>query len=228
MDRIEIERFISFPESLELSEILKLYITLLNSTYNGIIATDRNANIIFVNKAAEEMIGVKYNEVLGVPLRAVVPEADVRGVIESGKKQTGQKVRLPNNRFVITNRSPIFFNGDTIGMVGVFQDISDIEAISNELESVKQMNRLLQKIIDSIYDGLAIADGKGYILSINSAFERIANVTSAEFVGKHANQLTQEGFVSKSVTMQVLETRKPANLSIKVKAGKDLFGGSYF
>jgi PAS domain S-box-containing protein len=217
-------RMIDFhcEERLDITEILELYITLLNSTHNAIVAIDNSTRIIFMNRAAEELIGIPFSEAKGVNNTTVVPESQLQRVIETSKAETGVKVNI-GGRFVICNRSPILHHGKIIGAVSVFQDISDLEFVAKELALVKQMNEELNTIIDSVYDGLIISDGKGFILRISPSYESIANVKPADFVGKHVTQLIAEGFVSESVAMKVIETKSQANLSIQVKTGKDLF-----
>jgi PAS domain S-box-containing protein len=209
-------------EHLDITEILKLCITLLNSTHNAIIAIDNSTRIIFMNRAAEELVGIPFSEAKGVSITTVVPESQLQRVIETSKAETGVKVSV-GGRFVICNRSPILHHGKIIGAVSVFQDISDLESVAKELAIVKQMNKELNTIIDSVYDGLIISNGKGFVLRISPSYELIANVKPADFVGKHVTQLIAEGFVSESVAMKVIETKRQANLSIQVKTGKDLF-----
>ena len=211
------------PEKgLDREDLLNLYLTIFNSTHNAIIAIDTSTRIIFMNRTAEEWIGLKLSDTENVTISSVIPNSDLPRVLETGTAETAQKGNVAG-RVVLANRSPIVSKGQIIGAVSVFQDISDLEVIADELTSTKQVNEQLNTVIDSMYDGLIIADGKGKILRINRTYETIANVTPSEYIGKMASQLVREGFVSESVTMKVIETGKQSNRSIQIKAGKDLF-----
>lgn len=87
-----------------------------------------------------------------------------------GEKLKGEEVTL------IANINPIFRNGKIFGVVSVFQDISEIERISKELDLFKNMKNWLDTIIDSSYDGLWTCDHEGKVLRINKASERINGV----------------------------------------------------
>jgi PAS domain S-box-containing protein len=218
----ENEQVFNFEENLHDSEILKLLLSMLNSAHNGIIALDNAARIVFMNKAAEELIGIDLSRAKGALASSVTPESDLQRVIETGQAETGRKISI-NGRVVISNRSAIRANGIIIGAVGIFQDISDLEAVARELESVKLLNREFGSIIDSVYDGLIVYDEKGTILRVNSAYEEIAGIKASYLLGKNVRQLIEEGFVSESLTLRVIETKMRDSQSIRINTGKELF-----
>lgn len=212
----------SKEKSLSQEHLVRLFTSMLDSTQNGIIALDNAARIVFMNKAAEAIVGLAFSENRGKLITDVAPESQLHRVIATGDFETGKKITV-GNRVIITNRNPIYHHGKVIGAVGVFQDISNLEAIATELQLVKGINTELNAIIDSIYDGLIIFDGCGTILRANSAYEDMSGISAGYLVGKHANDLIKEGLVSESVTQQVIETKKPASLSITINSGKVLF-----
>jgi PAS domain S-box-containing protein len=213
---------LNFEEDSHDKEILRLFVSILNSTHNGIVALDNSARIVFMNRAAEELIGISFSVAQGALADSITPESDLQRVIETGEAETARRISV-NGRVVISNRTPIHYNGAIIGAVGVFQDISDLEAIAKELESVKQINSELNAIIDSIYDGLIVFDGNGEILRVNASYTGITGIKASYLIGKNVKQLIGEGFVTESVTLRVIETRQQASQSIRIKTGKDLF-----
>ena len=74
-------------------------------------------------------------------------------------------------------------------MVSAFQDISEIESISKELDLFKNMKNWLDTIIDSSYDGLWICDHEGTVVRINKAAERIDNLKPDEVIGKKRERI---------------------------------------
>lgn len=215
----------NFENTIDKKDIADLFLTMLNAAHNAIMAIDLNARITFMNTAAEELVGTPFREAKNNFISSIIKDAELPRILKTGIPETGLKGSV-NGHHVLVNRNPIFYHGKMVGAVSLFQDISDLEAMIKELESVKQMNKELNAIIDSVYDGLIIADGDGTILRINPAYESIATVKPVDFVGKNVTQLVSEGFVSESVTLKVLETKRPVNLSIKVKSGRDLFHSS--
>jgi len=86
-----------------------------------------------------------------------------------------------------------------IGAVEVFQDISELEMISEELNYTKQMKEELLAIIDSSFDGFHITDSEGKTLRINKAFERITAIPFKDLIGKTIAELTEEGVYSQDL-----------------------------
>lgn len=211
-----------FENNLDKKDIVNLFLTMLNSAHNAIISIDNDACITFMNKAAEELVGVDFHNVKNSKITSVIMDAELPRLLTTGKAETGLKGTV-NGRTVLANRNPIFYHDKIVGAVSVFQDISDLDTVVKELELVKQMNKELNTVIDSVYDGLIIADGNGVILRISPSYESIASVKPTDFVGKNVTQIVAEGFVSESITTKVLETKRQANLSIKTKSGRDLF-----
>ena len=108
----------------------------------------------------------------------------------------------------ISNRTPMFEDGEIIGAVAVLQDISELENISRELEIVKELNRELDAIIESSHDGLYLTNGEGITLRVNEAFEKMTGVPASEMVGHNVEELVKErGIVSESVSALVLQQK---------------------
>ena len=126
--------------------------TILNSTHNLIISIDRNGRINLLNRAAEKFLGLKSTAVQGRDIMKIFPNSGLLEILETGSTKPVQKIKL-NNRMFISNRSPIKEGKKIIGAVAVLQDISELESISRELENVKELNREMDALIESSYDG---------------------------------------------------------------------------
>lgn len=195
--------------------------TILKSTRNGIIVIDKYGKIILYNQAAANIIGVSPKKALDSDLEDILPSRGLMEVLETGKPQIAQKFKI-DDRAVISNRTPLIQDDKIIGAVGIFQDISDLESISQELESTKNLNRELDTIIEAVTDGLYITDGEGYTTRINSTYEEITGIKAEEVMGKHMEDLVEEGYYSESVTLHVLKERKPVTITHEIKTGKEV------
>ena len=78
-----------------------------------------------------------------------------------------QRCCLPEKTPFVANRTPIKLNGKTVGVISIFQDISEYEKIITELESYKRITKELDAIINSSYDGLYITDGNANTIRVN-------------------------------------------------------------
>jgi PAS domain S-box-containing protein len=70
----------------------------------------------------------------------------------------------------------------------------------------------LDAIINSSSDGLWICDAQAKIIRINRASERINDIKAEDVVGRNMAELLENGFIDRSVTLEVIKTRQVSNL----------------
>lgn len=96
------------------------------------------------------------------------------------------------------------------------------EKYSGEIQYYKDLQQEYQAIFESSYDGITITDGKGIILRINPAGERVEGLSSKDVVGKYVQELVDLGIYSESATIKALEKRDPVTILQKVPSGKEI------
>ncbi len=195
--------------------------SILNSIYNGVVAIDEKGMITFFNKTAERIFNLPSHDAIHRHIIDVLPNTGGKlleclktGKPFYGEKLKGEKVNL------ISNINPIVKDGITTGVVSIFQDFSEIEKISKELDLFKNMKNWLDTIIDSSYDGLWISDYEGKVIRINKAAERIDGVTALEVLGRNVRNLVAEGLFDKSVTLEVLKRKTSVTMIQQIKGIK--------
>jgi PAS domain S-box-containing protein len=190
--------------------------TLLESSYNGIIAVDADGIVTTWNPAFERMTGMKGEDALGRCLTDILPMAKLLTVLETGESMHGQRMQLGDSA-VISNRTPIIKNGKVVGAMAVLQDISSLESIGAELKVTNELNKELDAIIDSVYEGIYITDGEANTLRINKAYTRMTGIRPEEVIGKNMKNLVEKGIYSESVTLHVLERKAPVTILHQIK-----------
>ena len=193
--------------------------TFLEFSYNGIVAVDAEGIVTTWNPAFERMSGIKKEVALGRHLPEVLPGGELHIVLKTGESSYGQKV-LVGNTLAISNRTPIIKNGKIEGAIAVLQDISGLESIGAELKVTKELNKELDAIIDSVYEGLYITDGEANTLRINKAYTRMTGIRPEEVIGKNMKNLVERGVYSESVTLHVLEKKEPVTILHQIKGNK--------
>ena len=193
--------------------------TIINAAHNLIVSIDEEGIIKVWNKSAERLLGRKAEDAIGKSILEVLPTSDLMDIMETGKVEPLKKVKL-NDRFFISNRSPIKKDGRIIGAVAVLQDISEIDALSRELSYVKELNEELDVIVESSFDGLYITDGQGITLRYNKAFELLTGVNSSEYLGRSVDDIKIDGVLSETVTSRVLEEKKSITIVQESRTGK--------
>ncbi len=141
---------------------------IFNSAHNGILSIDLEGQITAINPPAEKMALVTKEEAIGKFLTDVVTPSGLLDVIRTGEGHT-EKYKV-GKRMYLTHRSPIYDEQRLIGAVGVFQDISEIEIVSSELDSVKQLMNEMDTIISHSSDGICIVNAEGEMIKKNHKF----------------------------------------------------------
>ena len=192
-----------------------------DASYNGIAVFDEHGTIVIFNRAAGRVLKRDPAHLIGKPVKETLPHAwpDLKRLLETGISQIGVQLTV-NESTIVANRSPIKLNGKTIGVISVFQDISEYEKIITELETYKHITKELDAIINSSYDGLYVTDGKANTLRVNKAYERISGLKAGNLVGRNMRELVEKGFFDQSVTLEVLRTQKPVTIMQDIRGGK--------
>ena len=194
------------------------YDTIINSAHNMIVSVDEKGMIKIWNSSAARLLGRKAEDVIGKHILEILPTSDLLDIIKTGKVEPLKKVKL-NDRFFISNRSPIIKDGKIIGAVAVLQDISDLEKVSRELNYVKELNEELDAIVESSFDGLFITDGQGITLRYNKAFEMLTGINAHEYLGRSVEDIRRDGIISDPVTCDVLAQKKSITVMQETRKG---------
>lgn len=188
---------------------------ILDSTYDGMIAINSAGMITIFNHAAEKFMNLKAEDCLGKYVTDVVPNSRLHVILETGQEELNQRQSLGQTT-IITNRVPVRNNqGQITGAVAVFRDITDVQALAEELTNLKEMRVMLEAIIQSTQDAISVADEQGKGILINSAYTRLTGLTEEDIIGKPATVDIAEG---ESMHLQVLQTKKPVS-GVRLKVG---------
>lgn len=159
-------------QDMQTTDRMEFMATTLSCIGDGVIVTDRQGNVLFLNASAEEFTGWGIEEAkdrhfdevfrlvdfftkekLESPIR---PALDFEG--KAGLQNRSSLVRKDGNSiFVSASCAPIKnANGETEGVVVVFRDISRIKKI--EEEAMRERNNL-ENVLEAIPSGILIVDG---------------------------------------------------------------------
>jgi PAS domain S-box-containing protein len=199
---------------------LKNFKEFFDAAHNGIVIINLEGEIIIYNKAAGRTLKVDPERVIGRFIGdAISPEVweDMNKIFQSGTPQIGKKIFLEGST-IVANRTPIVLNGEIVGLISIFQDISEYENMVTELETYKKINKELAAIIESSYDGLYITDGQAKTLRVNKAYERISGLRAEDLIGRSMHELVEEGFFNHSATLEVLKVREPVTLMQEISS----------
>jgi PAS domain S-box-containing protein len=194
---------------------------IIESVHNAMITIDESGQVQIFNSAAEKLFDIKKEKIIGQPITKFMPDSTLPDILKSGKTEFSQKV-IFQDRTLLSNRTPVIVNGKTIGAAAVVQDISELEQISQELQSTRELKEELDAIINSSFDGIYVTDGEGKTIRINEAYSRITGIRADEVLGKTMSELVESGVYDQSATMLVMERREPVTISQELRTGKSI------
>jgi PAS domain S-box-containing protein len=179
---------------------------IFNSTDDGMIVINVKGEIIFFNRSAEKIVGVKGKDAIGSHIKDIIPNTELIRVLESRRVEVNQEQVLVNGLKIITTRIPMVDeNGHLFGAFAVFKDITEVVNLAEEVTNLKEIQTMLQAIIQSSDDAISVVDDEGRGILINRAYSRLTGLKEEEVIGKPATADISEG---DSMHMKVLQTRR--------------------
>lgn len=130
--------------------------SVLDALHDGVVVVDAAGIVRYVNLAHERITGLKCARTVGRHVLEVVPDSSLPEVLATGRELIGVRTRV-GDREVVSNIVPIRSEGKIIGGVSVFRDITEVSALSRELERAEsRLRRLAAELSMSRGDGEAI------------------------------------------------------------------------
>jgi transcriptional regulator with PAS, ATPase and Fis domain len=163
---------------------------LLDSMAGGLIAIDREGTIRVFNEAAARLLAVEKGQAIGRPLLSIVPNSGLVNVLRSGEPERGRPQPI-GARTVIADRAPIFRDGVLIGAVSVFQDVTEMEKMSRELDSTRALVRTLEEVLAGAGEWMVVVDANGFVTMISEEYAEFNGTTMAEAMGRHVTEVIE-------------------------------------
>ncbi|HUZ96959.1 MAG TPA: response regulator, partial [Edaphobacter sp.] len=180
-------------EALRKSE--KWFSTTLGSIGDAVIATDMNGAVTFMNSIAQSLTGWSLEEARGKSMEIVfnIVNKETRQPVESPVKKVfreGKVIGLADHTLLLSkdgkefdiedSAAPIITNtGKGFGVVLVFRDITEKKSTEEETRHQKE---LLQLILESLAEGVVVANSNGEFLLFNAAAEQVLGIGATNTV----------------------------------------------
>lgn len=194
---------------------------IIDAMPDGIMVLDANTKIVYFNQAAERLLEMPGEILLGKPYQDIFPHGRLHKALDGKRGISSRKISF-RGKVHLSISTPIRKDDRVIGALEIMQDISHLEDISHELEYTKKLKAEMDDIIEASFDSIFVTDAKGYVLSINDAYTRITGIKAADIIGKNMYELVEQGLYDRSATIVVIETHKPVTFTQKIKTGKTL------
>ncbi|MGE8078048.1 sigma 54-interacting transcriptional regulator [Peribacillus loiseleuriae] len=189
---------------------------IFNTINDGMIVIDKHGCIILFNRSAERMIEKSQEDVIGMHIHEVIHNSRLPKILQTNRTEVNKEQVLENGLKIITTRIPLLDEqNEIIGAFAVFKDITDAVDLAEQITDLKEVQILLEAVIQSSNDAISVVDEEGRGLIINPAYARITGLSREEIIGKPATTDIYEG---DSMHMRVLETRRSVR-GVKMRLG---------
>jgi transcriptional regulator with PAS, ATPase and Fis domain len=119
----------------------------------GVLLTDEKRQIVYVNERLCSMLALPSAELLHQPADILLPE------LKKTLTEQGDVSPVTLDQYnIILHVSTYPTTPHQKGYIILFQDLSELEKMAEELHTVKQLKKTLETAIDHAYDGILMTD----------------------------------------------------------------------
>ncbi|MBN1169232.1 PAS domain-containing sensor histidine kinase [Candidatus Woesebacteria bacterium] len=220
---------------------------IVSSMGEGLLVVSSDYNIEMINPAAERLLGVKAQEVVGKPWHEItkayagdseIPFEDRMSVnvLRAGATVVTELdddhyyLTLSGKKFPVTSvTTPIVKNGQVIGSVKIFRDATKEkeqkelieETVRKRTSQLKEEKERVNSILENTGEGIVLTNNKGLIDYVNPAFLQISGYSEEDLKGKEFSKVIKF-FTLKNKQISADEVSDVANLSGRQSAFKFL------
>jgi PAS domain S-box-containing protein len=134
-------------EVTNLKSIRTMLEAIIESSNDAISVVDNEGHGLLINPAYTRLTGLTKAEVIGKPAATDISEGESihMKVLQSRKSVRGARMKVgPSRRDVVVNAAPLIVDAEVQGSVGVIHDVSEMEALTTELEQARRIIRTLE------------------------------------------------------------------------------------
>ncbi|MEQ1439608.1 diguanylate cyclase [Fontimonas sp. SYSU GA230001] len=180
---------------------------LLDALDYGMIVTDREARILYLNSGAERLTGWSAGDARGRLLYSVFHAVDAAGepqhnpaerVLETGRAQAPEigQLRQRQGALVPVEMSAHPVRARPAVLDGAMLLFRDTTPHQRELDVLRREARLSQAVVDHLDEGLLTTDMAGVVRSANARAERMFGYARDELVGFTITKLMPVPFLN--------------------------------
>lgn len=182
---------------------------ILDNLSNAIVAINKQGEIIYANSSVYKILEIPVQNIQGHHINRYLPGTRLLQVLENGIAELGQRLTL-RDTVLLSNRTPIIVQGELVGAVAVFQDITHLQNLLDNLviehEKTKELQRTLEVVLNTAYDGLIVVNKEGIVTMTNQSFASFFYQSPEDMIGKPITEIYENPKFT-----DVLETAQPVH-----------------
>jgi arginine utilization regulatory protein len=154
----------------------KLLEKILDKTHESVITIDKDHIIVKCNKKLLNLIGPEYENPVGKPIESLLPGLDC------DKEISNYEYKAKHRSFIVRNEKITLQTGNYKTLF-LSDNHFNIE-IGNRYAEVKVLKDIYESILNSIDEGIHVADINGRVIYINPSQQHLDGLTS-DVIGRH-------------------------------------------
>lgn len=170
--------------------------SVLNAVHEGIIGIDERGFINVFNDHAEKILKLSAHNCIGDTFWHVIPEFKIHEIFQSQTEELNQLIEI-RNLVLLVSKVPLILDGDFLGAVVTFQDVTKVQRIEQEIR--KQSTHL----------GLTTKYSFQNIIGVSSSITTAKQVAAKLAESDFTVLITGENGTGKEVFAQALHQHSP-------------------
>ncbi|MGV8980071.1 sigma 54-interacting transcriptional regulator [Clostridium sp.] len=169
---------------LKLDEMFDLQNNIIDNLHEAVCICSDLGIVSYWNKSAEQLYGVKADNIIGKHIDAFFPNAMISKTLKDGKRRDNIENEPVGGKFVILSAVPIYNgNGKLVAVVSTDRDVTEVTKLANQLETEKKKVKLLElaykREIASNYNFAAIIGKNKKIIEAIAMSQKVAQSSAS-------------------------------------------------
>ncbi|RXT06405.1 sigma 54-interacting transcriptional regulator [Ammoniphilus sp. CFH 90114] len=182
---------------------------ILNGAGVGVITTNENLEIQFINETAEKILGLSRSFLLYRNYKTLLTvDRDLEEVLQ-GERFVSVNSSL-NFKQISGNFTPLFLDGKITGLVHIFFLREEFEEAVQELEFVRNLYSDLQAVYSSSHEQILVVNPEGKIIRLAGSFlkEFWMLDSSDDVIGQTVKQFESRGIFQPNIVELCLKKKQ--------------------
>ncbi|WP_223700469.1 sigma-54-dependent Fis family transcriptional regulator [Sutcliffiella deserti] len=157
--------------------------TVMRNSTIGVLMTDENKKVIYANERLCKMTTKKKEFLISANIHTIFPEAS--SMLKGNGPFVPLKLEKLKAILTMTTYSTI---RNQLGYILFFQDLSEVEDMAAELETVKNLKQSLQTAINHAYDGIMMIDEKQKVQMVSPSLLELFQLDQKDILHMHVDK----------------------------------------
>ena len=174
-----------FNESDRLSGELQ---AIFNAMHSGLITVNSEGVVTHINASSLRVLKLTSQEIIGKNINSFWPGLGIKDAESITTPRIGIK-QVVNDAPLMVNITPIWAKEAVSGATIVFQDLTELERVARELETVKELHETLSTILEIAYNGVVVVNEEGTVTLVNRPFAEFISQPVKDILGRHITDI---------------------------------------